>query len=162
MCLVRPGRILESAGRSVARMGTAAVEVWTALRDGELSVDECLAAVRAPGVGGIVFFVGTVRDSDAGRDVVELEYSAHPSAAAAIDGVARRVAAETDVLAVAVVHRVGVLAVGDPAVIVAAGAAHRAAAFVAARRLIDDVKAAVPIWKRQVFADGGTEWVGTP
>jgi molybdopterin synthase catalytic subunit len=136
--------------------------VWTALRSHPLSVDECLAAVSGPGVGGTTFFVGTVRDSDGGRGVVELEYSAHPSAAAELERVAARVAAETGVLAVAAVHRVGLLRVGDAAVVVAAGAAHRAAAFAACRRLIDDLKAEVPIWKRQVFLDGPAEWVGAP
>ena len=64
--------------------------------------------------------------------------------------------------ALAAVHRTGLLAVGDIAVVVAASASHRGQAFEAARRLIDDLKDAVPIWKRQVFADGEQEWVGTP
>jgi molybdopterin synthase catalytic subunit len=62
----------------------------------------------------------------------------------------------------AAVHRVGDLVVGDLAVVVAAGAAHRAEAFAAARQLIDDLKAEVPIWKHQRFADGTQEWVGAP
>ena len=72
------------------------------------------------------------------------------------------VAADLPVVAVAAVHRVGMLAIGDVAVVVAASAAHRDEAFLAARRLIDDLKATVPIWKRQVFTDGEQEWVGTP
>lgn len=136
--------------------------VWTALRSEPLSLDECLAAVSGPGVGGVTFFVGTVRDNDGGRDVAELEYSAHPRAADEIERVARTVAAETGVVAVAAVHRVGLLRIGDAAVIVAAGAGHRAEAFAACRRLIDDIKGQVPIWKRQRFTDGVTEWVGAP
>jgi molybdopterin synthase catalytic subunit len=76
--------------------------------------------------------------------------------------VAEGVAADLPVRALAAVHRVGVLKVGDVAVVVAAAAAHRGEAFEAARRLIDDLKTTVPIWKRQVFADGTQEWVGSP
>jgi molybdopterin synthase catalytic subunit len=120
------------------------------------------AAVDDAGAGGVVAFTGLVRDHDGGREVTELEYVAHPDAAAALRAVAERVAAELPVRAVAAVHRVGVLRVGDVAVVVAAAAAHRGEAFDAARRLIDDLKDTVPIWKRQVFADGEQEWVGSP
>jgi molybdopterin synthase catalytic subunit len=139
---------------------TSGVVVLAAVRDEPLSVDECVAAVALPGVGGTALFVGTVRDNDHGRGVVELEYSAHPSARAEIERVAGEIAGLDGVRAVAAVHRVGPLAVGDLAVVVAVGAAHRAEAFAACRRLIDDVKDQVPIWKRQVFDDGSTEWVG--
>ena len=76
--------------------------------------------------------------------------------------VARAVAEEYDVLAVAAVHRVGRLEIGDAAVVVATAAAHRGEAFEASRALIDELKATVPIWKHQVFTDGSDEWVGTP
>jgi molybdopterin synthase catalytic subunit len=94
--------------------------------------------------------------------VTTLEYVAHPDAEAALAAVVDAVVTELPVRAVAAVHRVGVLSVGDVAVVVAAASAHRAEAFEAARRLIDDLKAAVPIWKRQVFDDGEQEWVGSP
>ena len=94
--------------------------------------------------------------------MTDLEYQAHPGAEAALRAVADRIAAELPVHALAAVHRTGLLAVGDIAVVVAASAAHRGQAFEAARRLIDDLKATVPIWKRQVFDDGDQEWVGTP
>ena len=80
----------------------------------------------------------------------------------ALRAVAEAVAAELPVHGLAAVHRTGLLAVGDVAVVVAASAAHRGQAFEAARRLIDDLKASVPVWKRQVFDDGEQEWVGTP
>jgi molybdopterin synthase catalytic subunit len=130
------------------------------IRRAPLSAEECLAAVASAGVGGTALFVGTVRDHDGGRQVRELEYVAHPGAGAELRRVAARVATAAGVRAVAVVHRVGLLAVGDAAVVVAAGAAHRDAAFAACRQLIDEVKAAVPIWKRQVFEDGSADWVG--
>ncbi len=130
------------------------------LRDAPLSVDEVLAAVDDPRAGGVVSFTGVVRDVDGGRAVTELEYVAHPDALAALGRVAEAVAGELDCVALAAVHRTGTLRVGETAVVVAASAAHRAEAFAAARRLIDDLKHTVPIWKRQVFADGDVEWVG--
>ncbi|WP_239312399.1 MULTISPECIES: molybdenum cofactor biosynthesis protein MoaE [unclassified Frankia] len=143
-----------------AQHRTAGQVVIAAIRERELSVDECLKAVRGPAVGGVAVFVGTVRDHDGGRGVAALEYTAHPRAGGEIVRVAAGVAAVHPVRAVAVTHRVGLLGVDDIAVVVAVGATHRAEAFTACRRLIDDVKEHVPIWKRQVFADGSSEWVG--
>lgn len=148
-----------------------------AIRDTPLSVDEVLGAVADPAAGGLVVFVGTVRDRDAGaqppdaaavgaaaadKPVAGLGYSAHPSAAVALREVAERVARGHAVRALAAVHRVGELAVGELAVVVAASSPHRAEAFAAARQLIDDLKGEVPIWKHQRFADGTDEWVGLP
>lgn len=132
------------------------------LRDTALDAAELLAAVADAGAGGVVSFTGLVREDDGGRAVTALEYVAHPDADAALRRVAEAVAADLPVQALAAVHRTGVLAVGDVAVVVAASAAHRGEAFEAARRLIDDLKEQVPIWKRQVFADGTEEWVGSP
>ena len=103
-----------------------------------------------------------MRDHDDGKGVARLGYSAHPSVADTLKAVAESVAARHDVLALAAVHRVGDLAVGDLAVVVAASCVHRGEAFGAARALIDDLKAQVPIWKHQAFADGSDEWVGLP
>jgi molybdopterin synthase catalytic subunit len=131
-----------------------------AIRDAPLSVDEVLAAVTDPGAGGTALFVGTVRQQDGGRAVTALGYSAHPSVETALRAVAERVAAAYPVTALAAVHRVGELRVGEASVVVAAACPHRAEAFAAARALIDDLKAEVPIWKHQTFADGEEEWVG--
>ncbi|ABW12607.1 molybdopterin biosynthesis MoaE protein [Parafrankia sp. EAN1pec] len=131
------------------------------IRDTPLSVDECLSAVRTAEVGGVALFVGMVRDHDHDRPVIELDYSAHPSGQAELARVAGEIAALDGIRTVAVVHRTGSLRVGDLAVVTAVGAAHRAEAFTACRRLIDDVKARVPIWKHQLFADGSAEWVGS-
>jgi molybdopterin synthase catalytic subunit len=133
-----------------------------ALRDTAVDPAELLAAVADAGAGGVVSFTGRVRDSDAGRGVTELEYVAHPDAEAALRKVAEAVAADLPVQALAAVHRIGLLQVGAVAGVGAAAAAHRGEAFEAARRLIDDLKSTVPIWKRQVFTDGGEEWVGSP
>ena len=96
------------------------------------------------------------------RTLTALDYSAHPTAAAVLREVVEKVVAAHDVRAVAAVHRVGRLAIGDVAVVVAVSCDHRGDAFAACRVLIDDLKATVPIWKHQVFSDGAEEWVGTP
>ncbi|RNF89135.1 molybdenum cofactor biosynthesis protein MoaE [Streptomyces botrytidirepellens] len=131
-----------------------------AVRDTPLSVDEVFGAVGDAAAGGTALFVGTVRNHDGGADVGALGYSAHPSAEAELRRVAEKVAADFPVRALAAVHRVGDLVVGDLAVVVAVSCPHRAEAFAACRRLIDDLKSEVPIWKHQTFADGTEEWVG--
>jgi molybdopterin synthase catalytic subunit len=131
------------------------------LRSGPLSADELLAAVSDPAAGGIAMFAGAVRDTDHSRAVARLSYSAHPSAADELRRVAEKVAADFDVIALAAVHRVGDLEIGDLAVVVAVACAHRAAAFEACRALIDRLKHEVPIWKHQRFQDGSDEWVGS-
>lgn len=127
-----------------------------------LNVAEILAAVADPRAGGVDVFIGAVRDHDGGRGVQQLTYTAHPSAAEQLARVCADVAARHDVIAVAAVHRVGELAIGDLAVVVACSAAHRDVCFAATRDLIDTLKQEVPIWKEQSFADGDVEWVATP
>jgi molybdopterin synthase catalytic subunit len=131
------------------------------LRDAALSVDEVLTAVTDPAAGGIALFVGVVRDQDQGRPVTRLGYSAHPSAAAELRQVAEKVGASFGATAVAAVHRVGDLDVGDLAVVVAVSCPHRAEAFDACRALIDELKRSVPIWKHQQYADGESDWVNS-
>jgi molybdopterin synthase catalytic subunit len=140
--------------------GVPAATVHAAITDRPLQVDSLLARVSGPRIGGIGLFVGVIRDHDEGSAVSTLDYSQHPSADAVLRRCAERVAQAHDVLAVAVEHRVGHLAVGDSAVVVAVGAVHRAPALEACRQLIDDLKVDVPIWKEQHFADGSTGWVG--
>jgi molybdopterin synthase catalytic subunit len=133
-----------------------------AIRDTALSVDEVRTAIADPAAGGEVLFIGTVRDNDADKGVTGLSYTAHPSAEAELRRVAEAIAAKyRDVIALAAVHRVGDLAVGDLAVVVGVSCAHRAEAFHACHALIDELKASVPIWKHQRFTDGTDEWVGS-
>ena len=132
------------------------------IRDTPLDVSEVLDAVGDDAAGGVNLFVGRVRDHDRGHGVVRLEYTSHPTALAELRGVVENIAEKYDVVAVAAVHRVGKLALGDIAVVVAAAAGHRGEAYDASRALIDDLKATVPIWKHQLFTDGTDEWVGTP
>jgi molybdopterin synthase catalytic subunit len=131
------------------------------IRGTALSVDEVLSAVSDPAAGGVSLFVGTVRDHDHGEDVVRLSYSAHPSAEAELRRVAEKVAASYSVTAIAAVHRVGDLDVGDLAVVVAVSCPHRGEAFDACRALIEELKASVPIWKHQQYAGGASDWVNS-
>jgi molybdopterin synthase catalytic subunit len=133
-----------------------------AIRDTPLSVDEVRNAIADPAAGGEVLFIGTVRDNDAEKGVTGLGYSAHPSAEAELRKVTEGIAAKyADALGVAAVHRIGDLAVGDLAVVVGVSCAHRAEAFHACHALIDELKATIPVWKHQRFADGTDEWVGS-
>ncbi|MFM6848350.1 MAG: molybdenum cofactor biosynthesis protein MoaE [Terrabacter sp.] len=149
------------------------------IRETPLSVDEVLTSVSSPRAGGICLFIGTVRDHDApaphdgsaggdapaepgDRAVSHLDYSAHPQAAETARALAERLASDGRTVRIAVVHRVGHLEVGDVAVVVGVSAEHRGEAFDVCRRLIDEFKATIPIWKHQQFADGADEWVGLP
>ena len=119
-------------------------------------------AVADPAAGAVVVFQGTVRDHDHGRGVRELDYEGHPTAEKVLREVAEEIAADPDVIAVAVSHRVGSLAIGDAAIVAAVSTAHRHAAFALCGRLVDEAKARLPIWKRQVFDDATEEWVNCP
>ncbi|KOV70668.1 molybdopterin biosynthesis protein MoeE [Streptomyces sp. AS58] len=130
------------------------------IRETPLSVDEVFRAVEDAASGGTALFVGTVRNHDSGADVDQLGYSCHPTAEAEMRRIAEKVVAEYPVRALAAVHRVGDLRIGDLAVVVAVSCPHRAEAFEACRRLIDDLKHEVPIWKHQKFSDGTEEGVG--
>jgi molybdopterin synthase catalytic subunit len=127
-----------------------------------LTTDLFEAAIDHPRAGARVVFCGVVREHDHGRSVVELEYSGHPSAERVLTEIGERFAAEPDVLALAISHRIGVLAIGDIALVAAVATAHRREAFELCARLVDEVKSTLPIWKRQVFADGTDEWVNCP
>lgn len=117
------------------------------------------AAVDAPECGAVVVFHGVIRDHDGGERVVSLDYSAHPEAerllAALVADEERRTG-----LRLAAAHRVGSLGIGDAALIAAASAPHRAEAFAAIEGLVERIKHEVPIWKRQHYADGASDWVG--
>jgi len=117
------------------------------------------AAVEAPDCGAVVLFCGVVRDHDQGRAVISLDYQAHPDAERFLAECCAQVVAETG-RAVAATHRVGSLRIGDVALYAAASAPHRKEAFDACERLVELIKHSVPIWKRQQFTDGASEWVG--
>lgn len=120
------------------------------------TVDEFVWEAEA---GAVVSFRGVVRDHDAGKGVVSLDYRAHPEAEEFLRECCEEVARTTG-LRVAAQHRVGSLTIGDLALIAAVAAPHRAEAFAACAELVEIIKARVPIWKRQHFTDGESEWVG--
>jgi molybdopterin synthase catalytic subunit len=120
------------------------------------------AAAAHPSAGAVVVFQGVVRDHDHGRTVRALEYEGHPDAIRVLREVAEEIVADPDVFAVAVSHRVGPLSIGDVAIVAAVATAHRREAFTLCARLVDEAKARLPIWKRQVFDDGTDEWVNCP
>ena len=130
--------------------------------DEPLSVAEHEDAVADKADGAVVSFAGVVRDHDGGRSVTELEYVGHPTAEQVLTEIAAEFAAREGVHAVAVSHRIGLLAIGDVALACAVSTSHRCAAFSACADLVDEVKARLPIWKRQVFTDGDEEWVACP
>ncbi|HEY8338322.1 MAG TPA: molybdenum cofactor biosynthesis protein MoaE, partial [Egibacteraceae bacterium] len=145
--------------------GRMSARLHSGLREEPLSVDAATGFVADPGAGAVVVFTGTVRDVSEGRSVAGLSYEAYvdraePALAALAADVASR---WPGVRAVWIEHRVGgPLAVGEPAVVVAVSAAHRDAAFEAARHAIDTLKATAPIWKKEHWADGGEHWPGSP
>lgn len=116
-------------------------------------------AAADPSAGAVITFSGDVRDHDHGRSVATLTYEGHPSAERIVGEVAAEIASMPGVVAVAVEHRVGPIAIGEAALVAAVSAAHRAEAFEACRALVDLVKERLPVWKHQVFADGTDEWV---
>jgi molybdopterin converting factor subunit 1 len=132
-----------------------------ALSQSPLSLDELVRAVEGPGQGAISTFIGNVRRHGALPDVTRLEYEAYePMALEVLGAIAREIELEYPGVQVAIHHRLGTLAVGEAAVIIAASAPHRAEAFAASRVAIERLKQRAPIWKKEVGADGAV-WVGT-
>jgi molybdopterin synthase catalytic subunit len=127
--------------------------------DVPISVRDVESLVVDSSAGALVAFSGDVRDHDHGREVMRLEYEGHPTATQVLTDVAHEIASTFDVIAIAVVHRVGPLQIGDSALVAAVSAAHRGEAFRACAALVDETKLRLPVWKHQVFADGTDEWV---
>lgn len=138
-------------------------DLRTEITDRPLEPGALIVEVSDPACGGIGVFVGTVRSSPAsGADarVQALEYEAHPELApAALTDIARRALDKWGLERVVAVHRIGRCALGEPTVVVACAAPHRAEALDACRWIIDTIKAEVPIWKKELYADGSA-WVG--
>ncbi|MDT0171271.1 molybdenum cofactor biosynthesis protein MoaE [Pseudarthrobacter sp. BRE9] len=160
-------------------MGTeAAFEVVRAVLSAEpISVDQAIAAVESDTAGAVVSFSGVVRNHDGGKAVERLSYSAHPTAHQVMADVVARLVAEQNAagdeaggeasagkavqpVRIWAAHRIGMLEIGDPALVCAVSAAHRGQAFAVCSELVDRIKEQVPIWKEQFFADGTVEWVG--
>jgi len=129
------------------------------LVDGPIDAGRAVAAVSGPGRGAVVVFLGTVRDHHSGRTVEKLTYSAYR--AMAQEGL-QRIVADLETghqdLRAAIVHRLGEVPVGEPSVVIAVASPHRAAAYEASRTALERLKAEIPIWKREHYADGGEAW----
>lgn len=131
------------------------------LTEEPLDLAALLASVQSAERGGVACFLGTVRNHHAGRQVLRLDYSAYGPM---VEAECARIAAEAEArwdVAIALRHRIGRLEVGHAAVAVVAASAHRDEAFVACRHVIEELKRRVPIWKREYYADGAVEWVGS-
>jgi molybdopterin synthase catalytic subunit len=128
------------------------------LTDQVISLPQFIAEVESTQAGAVATFSGNVRASDQGKEVVSLSYEIHPSTEQVLDQVVRDVASHHDILGVAVGHRFGEIAIGESALIVAISSEHRREAFDACAEMVNEVKARIPIWKHQVFADGSDEW----
>jgi molybdopterin synthase catalytic subunit len=130
-----------------------------------ISVAQAIAAVESDTAGAVVSFSGLVRNHDGGKPVERLSYSAHPTAHQVMADVVARLVAEHagdggETVRIWAAHRVGMLEIGDPALVCAVSASHRGQAFDVCSELVDRIKAEVPIWKEQFFSDGTVEWVG--
>jgi molybdenum cofactor synthesis domain-containing protein len=143
----------EAAGVAVGEV------VGELVRAEPITEAEVAQAVRSPEAGAVVTFAGVVRDHDHGRAVLALRYEGHPDAGRVLAEVVAEARTRPGVIAAAARHRVGDLVVGDLAFVAAVSAAHRAEAFAACAWLVDEVKARLPVWKHQRFADGTDEWV---
>jgi molybdopterin synthase catalytic subunit len=170
-------------------MGTeTGFEVVHAVLSAEpISVEQAIAAVESDTAGAVVSFSGVVRNHDGGKQVSRLSYSAHPTAHQVMADVVAGLVAEHSAPAggqtpdgspddggagaegageqqqpvrIWAAHRIGMLEIGDPALVCAVSAAHRGQAFEVCAELVDRIKARVPIWKEQFFVDGTVEWVG--
>ncbi|MCA4134635.1 molybdenum cofactor biosynthesis protein MoaE [Arthrobacter sp. M4] len=145
---------------------TTDFEVVRAVLSSEpISVDQAITAVESDTAGAVVSFSGVVRNHDDGKAVNRLSYSAHPTAHQVMSDVVAELVAEhsgeaQQPVRIWAAHRVGMLEIGDPALVCAVSAAHRGQAFAVCSELVDRIKARVPIWKEQFFSDGTVEWVG--
>lgn len=129
------------------------------ISDEPLDIMACIGRVTGPACGGVDVFIGTVRDATKGKPVLRLEFEAYKNMALReMRKIAEQAFERWPVQAVAIHHRTGILQIGDVAVVIAVGAAHRDAAFEACRFAIDTLKQTVPIWKKEVFEDGEV-WV---
>jgi len=132
---------------------------YALITDQPIDEEAVRAAVQSDTAGAVVMFHGIIRNHDGGQSVDALDYSHHPEAQKFLENIIAEEEARTG-LKLSAVHRVGPLAIGDAALVAASAAAHRKEAFDAIENLVERIKAEVPIWKRQHFTSGSSEWVG--
>ena len=142
---------------SPEKPGSARV-VRAEVTEAPISVTELADAVQDAAAGAVVTFEGVVRNHDAERAVTGIGYSCHPTAGQIVEQIAQDVAQQGRVRALGVVHRVGDLSVGEAALAVAVSSDHRAEAFAVCSQIVEEVKERLPVWKRQTFTDGSSQW----
>jgi molybdopterin synthase catalytic subunit len=126
----------------------------------EIRSDAILSEVADDGSGAVLLFVGTVRDHAHGRPVARLRYEAYePMALTVLEEILGEVSERTGVRRIFAIHRVGELAIGETSVAIAVSSPHRAEAYEASRLVIEEIKSRLPVWKKELFADGREEWV---
>ncbi|MCA8995750.1 MAG: molybdenum cofactor biosynthesis protein MoaE [Planctomycetaceae bacterium] len=135
-------------------------ERWVDLTHDPIDCPRLLDFVTTPECGAVVLFLGTVRETTGDLRTVALDYEAYPEMALAkMNELADEALEKWDVRRVAILHRLGHLALGEASVAVAVSTPHRQASFEAGQYLIDELKVRVPVWKKENWADGTTEWV---
>ena len=127
--------------------------------EGAIDVAAVRRAVDQPGNGCVIVFEGVARDTFEGRRVVRLEYEAYAEMAEPVLGeIAHEIELQWPGTRVAMVHRTGVVAIGEPSVVIVVGAAHRAEGYAASRHAIEALKARLPVWKKEIYEDEGSAW----
>jgi molybdopterin synthase catalytic subunit len=142
--------------------GSSGTERIIALSEEPIDVEALVGGVRTEAHGGVVTFLGTTRETspDDPRPVSALEYEAYPAMAVAeMEAIATEAQERYGPLGIALVHRTGTVALGEPSVAVVVAAPHRGTAFDACRYAIDALKARVPVWKREIYRDGDAAWI---
>lgn len=133
---------------------------WIKITEDPLAVEEADDLLRDPACGAVSLFVGTTRQFTSGRETLRLEYEAYePMALKEMHRLADSCADRWDVRRLVLLHRLGVVPITEASVVIGVATPHREGAFSACRFLIDTLKQQVPIWKKEIFADGSTEWV---
>ncbi len=126
----------------------------------EIDYQQVTEAVRSHNAGAVILFLGTVREMTQGRQTIALDYDAYPEMAESkMAEIASEATERWQMEKVVIVHRLGHLELGDISIAVAVSSPHRQAAFDAGKYLIDELKRRVPVWKKENWADGSTEWV---
>ena len=135
-------------------------EIATGITDEPLDTGALIDSARRDTCGAVASFIGVVRNHDGGESVDAIEYSSHPSSQQILRDIAVEFKDRPGVHRIVAWHRVGRLGIGEDAMVVAVAAEHRAQAFRAVEAIVEDVKAKLPIWKKQELTDGSHNWSG--
>ena len=135
-------------------------EIATGITDDPLDSSTLIDSARRETCGAVASFIGVVRNHDGGESVDAIEYSSHPSSAQILRDIVAEFKDRPGVHRIVAWHRVGRLEIGEDAMVVAVAAEHRAQAFRTVEAIVEDVKAKLPIWKKQELTDGSHNWSG--